>query len=220
MTGVGDQDDLDDAVEVEELAFADEDDRLPWLEADDQYEEGEVDTRRMVIFVVAALALLGAIISVGWWMLNRQADPALVADGSTITAPEEPYKERPDDPGGATAAGTGDASFAVAEGQQVESRVGEGSTVVPEPSIDRDQPANGGVGVQVGAYSSRERAEQGWQSLSGQHSALSGVSHRVLEGTVDGSPIFRLQAVAGDLGAAQQLCSSLKASGADCQVKN
>ncbi|WP_305098182.1 SPOR domain-containing protein [Croceibacterium aestuarii] len=215
----GDEDETNGAVDAEELAFADEDERLPWLQADDEYEEQGVDTGRLIAFVLVALVLLAGIIGSGWWLLNDRSDPAKVADGSTIRAPEGPYKERPDDPGGATAAGTGDSSFAVAEGQQVQSRVAEGSAA-PEPSIDREQDATGGVGVQVGAYSSRERAEQGWQSLSGQHPALSGVKHRILQGAADGSPIFRLQAVASDAGAAQELCSSLKASGADCQVKN
>lgn len=211
----------DEAVEAEELAFADEDERLPWLESDEDYEEEGVDTGRLVMFVLGALLLLAVIIGGGWWLLRDRTDAAMVADGSTIEAPEGPYKERPDDPGGAKAAGTGDASFAVAEGRQVDSRVAEGGNA-PQPSIDTDQADNGssgGVGVQVGAYSSRQRAEQGWQDLARRHPALSGVSHRVIEGTADGSAIFRLQAVAGDTGAAQQLCSSLKANGADCQVK-
>ena len=219
----GDEDETDNAVEAEELAFADEDERLPWLEADDDYEDQGVDTGRLVLFVLVALLLLAGIIGGGWWLLHDRTDRAMVADGSTIQAPEGPYKERPDDPGGAKAAGTGDASFAVAEGRQVNSRVAE-ADAAPRPPIDREQAGSGdassGVGVQVGAYSSRQRAEQGWQTLSGQHPALSGVGHRVVQGTADGSPIFRLQAVAGDVGAAKELCVSLKASGADCQVKN
>ena len=35
--------------------------------------------------------------------------------------------------------------------------------------------ASGGVAVQVGAYSSRERAQEGWNTLSARHDALKGV---------------------------------------------
>lgn len=222
MTGAGDEDEFGDgAVEAEELAFADEDERLPWLESGEEFEEEGVDTGRLVMFVLVSLVVLAGIIGGGWWLLHDRQEDTIVADGSTIAAPVGPYKERPEDPGGAKAAGTGDASFAVAEGKKVDSRVAENNIVGPSIDIKqagREVPA--GIGVQVGAYSSRLRAEEGWQTLANQHSALSGVKHRVVEGMADGSPIFRLQAVADDVASAQQLCSSLKASGADCQVKN
>jgi len=225
MASAGDEDEFGERVPAEELTFADEDERLPWLEADEDYESGGVDTGRLVLFILGSLVALAAIIGGGYWLLSDRPDPAMVADGSVIEAPEGPYKERPADPGGAQAAGTGDTSFAVAEGRPPPSRVATGADA-PAPSIDRDQDggmpaaAAGGVGVQVGAYSSRERAEEGWQALSGSHEALSGVSHRVIQGTADGATVFRLQAVAGSAAAAQQLCAGLKASGADCQVKN
>lgn len=208
--------------EGEELAFAREDARLPWLEADDDYREPGVPAGKMAAFVLAALVVLAAIIGGGYWLLDRQGSSAMVADGSTIEAPEGPYKVKPDDPGGATAAGTGDTSFAVAEGRSPAARVAS-EDAAPRPSIDTAQKGtagSGGVGVQVGAYSSRERAEQGWQTLAGRHEALQGVNHRVVEGTVDGSTVFRLQAVAGSTAAARGLCAALKAGGADCQVKN
>lgn len=216
-------DDDDGVIEPEELAFAHEDERLPWLEADDEIEEPGVDTGRVIAFVVAALVLLGLVIGALWWFFRDHAETAIVADGSTIEAPAGPYKTRPADPGGAQAVGTGDTSFAVAEGRGPEGRVAVANEA-PRPSIDRDQaggaPASSGVGVQVGAYSSRDRAEAGWSTLSTRYPALGGVSHRVVEGTVDGSPIFRLQAVAGDGKAAQALCSALESQGGDCQVKN
>lgn len=211
-----------DEIEAEELAFAGEDERLPWLEADDDYEEPGVPAGRMIAFVLGALVLLAAIIGGGYWLLRGGSGSGAVADGSTIEAPEGPYKERPDDPGGATAPGTGDTSFAVAEGRSPEARVAPDGDVF-RPSIDTNQAGaegSGGVGVQVGAYSSRERAEQGWQELAGRHAALAGVNHRVIAGTADGGPIFRLQAVANSTAAAHELCNALKANGADCQVKN
>jgi hypothetical protein len=74
--------------------------------------------------------------------------------------------------------------------------------------------------VQVAAYSSRDRAEAGWSTLSTRYPALSGASHRIVQATVDGATVFRLQAVAGDVKAAQALCSTLQGQGGDCQVKN
>lgn len=225
--GRGDDPLGEDVHDPAELAFADDDERLPWLEADDDVDENEVDTGRVIAFVLAGLVVLGLIIG-GLWLYFRDASSsALVADGSTIEAPDEPYKTRPADPGGAEALGTGATSFAVAEGMSPEGRVAVDEA--PRPSVDRDQAATeaadeergpAGVGVQIGAYSSREGARAGWATLASRFSALDGVKHRIVEGTVDGSPIFRLQAVAGDLAAARTLCDSLRESGGDCQVKN
>jgi hypothetical protein len=218
--------DEDGAIEPEELAFAQEDERLPWLEADDDADEGAVDTGRVITFVIGSLVVLGLIIGALWWAFRDRSGDNLVADGSTIEAPAGPYKTRPANPGGSQALGTGDTSFRVAHGEEVEGRVAE--QPAPRPSIDRNQPGAGpaagetaagkGVGVQVGAYSSKDRAEAGWSTLATRYPALSGVGHRIVQVSIDGSPIYRLQAIAGDTAAAQQLCSTLESQGADCRV--
>jgi hypothetical protein len=208
--------------EAEELAFAQQDARLPWLEADDDFEEPGMSAGRKAALVIIAVLALAVIGGGGYWLLEQGPGTAVVADGSTIEAPEGPYKMKPAEPGGTTALGTGDTSFAVAEGRRPANRVA-GAEDGPPPSVDAqdgEPPAISGVGVQVGAYASRERAEQGWQTLVGRHEALQGVSHRVVQGTVDGSTVYRLQAVAGSGAAARDLCDALKANGADCQVKN
>ncbi|HYD25496.1 MAG TPA: SPOR domain-containing protein [Croceibacterium sp.] len=218
----------DDELEAEEqLALAGGDERLPWLESDDDYEQPGVDTGRIMAF--AAVGLLAVVLVVGalWWFTRDSRDVELVADGSTIEAPDEPYRTRPDDPGGRQVEGTGQTSFEVAEGEQVEGRIAAGS--IPAPSIDREQaqaggaataPApSGGIGVQVGAYSTREAAEAGWSQLAGRFEPLQGRSHRVVEGTVDGGRIYRLQAVAGTAAEADTLCGAIKSAGGDCQVK-
>lgn len=195
---------------------------LPWLDGEEDYDEGGVDTGRIVAFALIGLLLLAAIVGGIWWAGQTRADPEMVADGSVIEAPEGPYKERPDDPGGKVHEGTGDTSFAVAEGQTREGQIAD-ARPAPSPSIDRGQAgsqAGGGVGVQVGAYSSRESAERGWSTLSGQFSALSGLSHRIVEGKADIGTVYRLQAVAGSSAAANELCRTLRAGGAPCQVKN
>jgi len=217
-----------ETIETEEqLALADGEERLPWLESDDEDEQPGVDTGRIVAFgAVGALALvllLGAL----WWFTGDRADEELVADGGVIEAPDEPYRTRPDAPGGQQVAGTGDTSFEVGEGKTREGRIA-GSGDAPAPSIDREQadtsdapatPASSGIGVQVGAYSSREAAESGWTTLAGRIGALQGRSHRVVQGTADSGTIFRLQAVAGTVAEAETLCRNIKAQGGDCQVK-
>lgn len=226
----------DDRVADEQLTLAaDEDERLPWLEAGDEDDDEGVDSGR--IFGFAALAVLALAVIVGgiWWFGNRGPDPELVADGSTIEAPEGPYKVKPADPGGKKFEGTGNLAPVVGEGESREGRIADTS---PRPAIDAPKPAerpsamasagnapaapaapSGGVAVQVGAYSSKASAEAGWQKLLGQTDKLSGVSHRVVQGQADIGTVFRLQAVAGDAASASRLCTALKSDGVPCQVK-
>lgn len=209
-----------------ELALADGEERLPWLESDDEFEPAGVDTGRIVAFAAVGLLVLVLLLGVLWWALRDDSGQELVADGSVIEAPDEPYKSRPENPGGLRVEGTGDKSFEVAEGKTIDGRIA-GSGVVPGPSIDRQQegaddeatPAATGVGVQVGAYSTKEQAEAGWSTLSRRFDSLQGRSHRVVQGVADSGTIFRLQALAGSAEEADTLCRALKAQGGDCQVK-
>lgn len=219
----------DDYLSDEQLTLADEDERLPWLESgEEDDDEGGVDTGRILGFAMFAALALAALIGGLWWFGNRSPDPELVADGSTIAAPEGPYKVRPSDPGGKTFEGTGNLAPGVGEGMDSEGRLAE--PAAPRPTIDTPQPevtptpaatpaATGGVGVQVGAYSSKQDAEAGWQRLLSQTELLSGVSHRVVQGQADIGTVYRLQAVAGDAASASRLCTALKGDGVACQVK-
>lgn len=222
-TGFDDKD-WDD---TEELALIEADDRLPWLESgeEDNLASGGVDTGRVMMMGLLALLVLLAVVAAIWFVSNRAgSEPA--PDGSVIAAPEGPYKVRPEDEGGKTFAGTGDTSFAVGEGETRDARLATGpaarpsvaSTLSPDGGAE-SQPAQTGVGVQVGAYSRREDAEAGWATLIRQTEALSGVNHRIVEGQADIGRVFRLQAVAGSRDAANRLCAALKADGLACQVK-
>jgi hypothetical protein len=161
---------------------------------------------------------------------HREAEPSLQADGSVIPAPDTPYKQAPENPGGKTFAGTGDTSYAVSEGQSRPPRLATDAAPEPSPSVlasaapsaaPAESAPPSGVGVQVGAYSSRSSAEAGWTRLSQQHEALfSGLKHRVVEGRADIGTVYRLQALAGDASAASELCRRFKAAGVACQVKN
>jgi len=224
----------------EQLSLTGNDEALPWLEADDDEVEQSSDYRILIFGALAVLALAAILFGAKHFLGNSEGANA-TPDGSTIAAEDGAYKSVPENPGGEQVAGTGDLSFEVGEGQGREGTVGGEAT----PSIDVDQagadrpsamatraPAaaatasasaaatgSGGVGVQVGAYSSRAAAESGWSQLSGRFNVLSGVNHRIIEGTADSGTIFRLQAVSGNVAAAETLCRSIRGAGGDCQVK-
>lgn len=193
-----------------------------------------MDTAQIVGFGVVLLALALGIIGAIYLITNRTGDPELVADGSTIEAPEGPIKERPVDPGGKEFAGTGNVAPAVGEGQTREGQIGddEGASganlaaaeaaagEAPASSEPKPTPvASGGAYVQLAAYGTRSRAEQGWRDLSRQTSALSGRSHRVVEAQVGGATVYRLQVIQPDRATATELCNAIKADGLDCAVK-
>jgi hypothetical protein len=215
-----------------QLAFADDDVRLPWLETDGDDEEDYRQYGTGQLFTLLLLGLL-ALVAIGgglWWALHHRNQNAQVADGSVIAAPKQPYKERPTNPGGKTFEGTGDTSYAVSEGQTRQARLGESGAIKPvaeaspKPVASANAVPTGeetsGVGVQVAAYSNRAQAEAGWNRLSSQYEALKGLHHRVVEGQADIGTVYRLQAVTGDASTAHALCNQLKAVGLACQVKN
>lgn len=212
--------------EAATLDLQDLDERLPWLESDDDLDDRGGDGGRILGFLVGGLVALAAIVGGIWWISHRSA-PEAVADGGVIEAPKQAWKEAPKNPGGKTFDGTGDSSFAVSEGQSRPARLGQegAASPAPKPSASASpkaadaKPEPQGVGVQVGAYSSKASAEAGWTRLQQQNDALSGVAHRVVEGKADIGTVYRLQAVPGDVAAANALCGKLKAGGLACQVK-
>lgn len=228
-----------------QLDLGEDDVRLPWLEGDDEDQEDEKSGfGQGAMLVLAGLAALTVILGSVVWALRGRDEAPLVADGGVIAAPKEPYKVKPENPGGEVVAGTGDTSFAVAEGQsrapQIDGRPVDADDAaakskvpapgfetmaptpktVPQPGAAPSPVPAGGVGVQVGAYSSREAAEAGWTALKSQYAPLAAVSHRVVQGKADIGTVYRLQAVPGDAAAARTLCSGMKGAGLSCQVKN
>jgi hypothetical protein len=97
----------------------DEQDRLPWLESDDDEEYEGIDNKRVAVAVLGGLALTAAAVGGFWYFTHRSDNSVPVADGSVVAAPAESYKEAPKDPGGKQFAGTGDSSFAVSQGRNV-----------------------------------------------------------------------------------------------------
>jgi hypothetical protein len=219
---------------AEQLDLGADEERLPWLEGDDDGQEPGVDTARIATFGVIGLMVIALIVGGIWWGTHGHFGGGPKPDGSTIAAPAGPYKVKPANPGGKTFEGTGDESFAVAEGKSREGTLATdappkppvAAPPAPAPSaVAATKPAPvappeaKGVGVQVGAYSNRATAESGWSKLVTQFPALQGVKHRVVEGQADIGTVYRLQAVTGDLASANSLCGKLKATGGACQVK-
>ena len=224
-----------------ELDLADTD-SLPWLESDEEDEEaGGFDGGQFMLFALGMVALLGVLGGGLWWLTNRNAAGDVVADGSTIEAPEGPIKQRPDDPGGKQFAGTGNVAPVVGEGGSrpavvadapqppqpgAASGAGSASPAVPgdagkaaPAATPSAAPVVQGVGVQLAAYGTRARAEQGWADAQRRTDKLAGVKYRIVEGKVDIGTVYRLQAVAGTRAEADRLCAALKTDGVDCQVK-
>jgi len=227
-----------------ELAFETSEDRLPWLQAAEGGDEPPAfDTGRLVGIGLIMLVALGAIVGTVWFLANRTLGDAPEPDGTLIAAPETPYKVRPASPGGKTFAGTGDTSYVVGEGKEIEGKLATPSpsmaaatptasstpteqpraTTTTKPSAKPSEPAPSalapGTAVQVGAYSTRADAEAGWRRLTSETDALSGVSYRIVTGRADIGTVYRLQAVGGDKAGAQALCERLKSAGIACQIK-
>lgn len=216
-----------------QLDLGDEEVRLPWLEGDEDEEEEArgPGAAQGLVLVLFGLVAIGVIVGGLYWAMRGRPDGQLVADGGVIEAPDEPYKTRPENPGGQVVDGTGDTSYAVAEGQSRAPRI-DGAAEGVAPGFDGIAPtkvveteaaapaSSGGVGVQVGAYTSKETAEAGWLALKAQYPALAEMSHRVLQGKADIGTVYRLQAVATDRAAARALCGGMQGAGLSCQVKD
>ena len=220
----------DDTYEAEEqLALDDDDDALPWLEDDEQDEiEGGFDAR-LIWFALLGLVVIGALLLAAWWILRDRPDSDVVADGSIIEAPDGPYKERPEDPGGREVAGTGDTAYQVAEGETQRGRISNAGVETSQPEGDEapeadspDEasaaPANA-VFVQIGAYTSRSDANAAWVDASNRYSVLSGMRHRVVEAEVNGARVYRLQVITSDRATGDATCRAIRDSGGDCYIR-
>lgn len=218
-----------------DLELIESDERLPWLESEDEDErEAGFATSRLVMIGAFSLLFVAVLVGAAWFALGATSDEP-PADGSVVEAPSEPYKTRPENPGGKEYAGTGDTSFAVGEGKRRESKLADKSTaeapVKPaaepaSPSLSttmnegpRSPEPAAGTSVQVGAYPKRGDAEEAWGRLLRQTEVLNGVRHRVVEAQVDIGTVYRLQALTGGKSEARSLCDRLQNDGLACFVK-
>jgi hypothetical protein len=74
-----------------------------------------------------------------------------------------------------------------------------------------------GFGVQLGAFSSAERANAEWQKLQAEAAGtLDGLQPRVVVGEAAGKTIYRLQAEVRDEAQARAICGGLKVANKPC----
>ncbi|UNK77923.1 SPOR domain-containing protein [Sphingopyxis granuli] len=106
-------------------------DRLPWLEAAEDFEDdGEVSPVRLLVMVLGGLLLIGAVLGGLWWIQNGGAR----GKGELIAAQEGDYKVVPSNDAARTFEGEGDASFAASEGAEPAGRV-DPSRMPEEPAV-------------------------------------------------------------------------------------
>lgn len=98
----------------------DNEDRLPWLEAADSYDDDEpVSPTRLLALVVAGLVLIGGVLGGLWWMQGGGSR----GEGELIAAQDGPYKQPPVNDGAKQFEGEGDSSFAASEGAEPEGKL-------------------------------------------------------------------------------------------------
>ena len=189
--------------------------------------------------MLGGLALLAAIVGGIYWLQRDKTGGQ--GNGELIAAQEGDYKVRPDEAGGKTFEGEGDAAFAASEGKETTSNIAAkpaddkakadakagatataaatakpGATAVVAASA---AVAAGAVFVQLGAFGDSAKADAAWSALGKRFGFLSGVNRRVAEGTSEGGrKVYRLQAITANSAAAQQLCAKLKAGGENCLI--
>jgi hypothetical protein len=87
------------------------------------------------------------------------------------------------------------------------------AAVTPPPAAT----SGSGYGVQLGAFSSSERANEEWKKLQADSAGmLDGLSPRVVVGESQGKTIYRLQAEVRDEAQARAICGGLKDSKKPC----
>lgn len=206
----------------------DDPDRLPWLETADGYEyEESASPLKVAGLVLAGLALLAAIVGGIYWIQRNQSS-GTSGNGELIAAQKGDYKVAPADREGKNFEGEGDAAFAASEGKKVEVSIdpakakaaAQAPQAAPPATTSTPDKAPAGAGfVQLGAFSDSAKADQAWAAMGKRFGFLSGLNRRIAEGASEGGrKVYRLQAVAANPAAAQQLCAKLKAAGENCMV--
>ncbi len=87
----------------------------------------------------------------------------------------------------------------------------------PPPIATTTQSAIGGFGVQLGAFSSEDKANTEWRALVGRFGPqLGGLTPHVVSADTSSGKLFRLQAQAGDEARARAICDALKKQSQAC----
>ncbi|HEX6376823.1 MAG TPA: SPOR domain-containing protein [Allosphingosinicella sp.] len=219
---------------------AENDDRLPWLEAvEEEGGEGGPSALKLIVAVLIGLVAIGGIVGGIFWMGNR--DGGANRPPEVIAAAEGPYKVKPDSPGGMAVEGQGATAFDAAQGGSPNASIDtdavpeapvtappKGQAPAQEPLLKAPPPTNapapradapaaaagaGGATIQLGAFPSAATAEKAWKALSGRFAYLAPLSHNVVSAQVNGRTWYRLRA--SGPGAAN-VCGRLRVAGENC----
>lgn len=212
---------------------------LPWLqEVEDEDAPRGISAGKMLVGLIVVLVAAALIAATFFWL--GRSDVGVSGAPELIRAPEEPYKIKPQDPGGLDVAGESQTTFETSAGQDIDSRLavpgqpqsepqGEPKRIppnetkeplpaeTPPPPQPKPSGATGSV-VQLGAYKNTAQAERAWSALSTRFGALSGLTKMVVPYSAGGSSGYRLRAAAGSPEEARQVCQSLQAAGESCFI--
>ncbi len=105
----------------------------------------------------------------------------------------------------------------VAPGVSGAPAVGVVPPAAPKPPAALQPATSGSHFVQLGAFSTRARAEVDWRSLQSKYASdLKGLKPRYAAGKSQGKPVVRLQVGLASAQRAEALCTSLKKRGQAC----
>lgn len=222
-----------------------DEDSLPWLqEVEDEDAPRGISARAMIVGL-AVVALVLAATAAGFFLLGRSDPGAGPGAPELIRAPAEPYKVKPDDPGGLDIAGESQTTFETSAGEDVDARLNLGAAgadvprnaveTQPEPKrippgetkepvpAKEPEPApkpSGAPGsvIQLGAFKNTSQAERAWTALKARFGVLSGMTKMVVPYSAAGSSGYRLRAAASSPEAAREACRAIEAGGESCFV--
>lgn len=200
-------DGMDDELREQPLGLDADDDRLPWLESADDDLSSDSSGGRILGVILLGLVGLAIVLAAIFWAGGKGNIPD--GDGSLIAAPKGDYKVRPADKQEQKVEGTGDASFAVSQGEQPQGQLADAAGAPPPP---------GSALVQLGAFTDEASALSGWTKLTQRNDILAGLDRRIAAATVDGGTVYRLSAVLDSPASATAVCDALKKAGQNCLV--
>ena len=126
------------------LRYENPDEKLPWLEPAEGYEEVRGPIRgKLIGGLIAIIAVIVILVAGMSWYLNRDTLPEGNGEAGLIQAPIEPYKSPPTDPGGMIVEGQGDTVYAAGAGADPGGIIDLSG--IPEEPISRSTP-----GVEAG----------------------------------------------------------------------
>lgn len=218
---------------------------LPWLqEVEDEDSPRGISGRAMLAGLVVVIVAAAAVAALFFWLGRRDSVSAGGAP-ELIQAPSEPYKVKPENPGGLDIAGDSQSTFETSAGQDVDSRLNLNApgadvpTNVSEPAAEpkrlppnetkepdpeaapkpRPKPTGApGSVIQLGAFKNTAQAERAWTALSSRFGMLSGMTKIVVPYSANGSSGYRLRAAAATPEAAREACSAVQAGGESCFI--